>query len=416
MNDHLFRALREKSFFLLWLGQICTQISVNLFNFLLLLIVFSLTNSNTAVSGVVLAYTIPAIVFGIFAGVYVDRWPKKKVLYASNFIRAGLVIVLSLFHESIAMIYLLSFFISIATQFFIPAETPMIPLTVSKKNLYSANALFGMGLYGSILVAYILSGPLLLHTGSVNTILFVALLLIIGAVFIYLIPVTHKDPSSKMRHEDMVSEIISALLFVLRNKIVRNSIFLLSLSQILILVVSVLAPGYASQVLGIQIEDFPLLFVVPAALGVVVGGALLINVFPNVSKSKVATVGLILTGIALLILPNGQAIIGSQLANHLRILPHILTLNTSYMVMGIAFILGFANALVFVPSNTRLQEHTSDTMRGKLYGMMNTIIGIFSLLPVLLAGSLSDILGVGRVIGGIGIAVLSLGILKIFTD
>ena len=135
MNDHLFRALREKSFFLLWLGQICTQISVNLFNFLLLLIVFSLTSSNTAVSGVVLAYTIPAIIFGIFAGVYVDRWPKKTVLYASNFIRAGLVVALSLFHESIAMIYLLSFFISIATQFFIPAETPMVPLTVSKKNI-----------------------------------------------------------------------------------------------------------------------------------------------------------------------------------------------------------------------------------------------------------------------------------------
>src|SRR6476619_1144918 len=106
MNDHIFRALREKPFLLLWLGQICTQISVNLFNFLLLLIVFSLTKSNTAVSGVVLAYTIPAIVFGVFSGVYVDRWRKKNVLYAANFIRSILIFILAFFYQNIIVIYL----------------------------------------------------------------------------------------------------------------------------------------------------------------------------------------------------------------------------------------------------------------------------------------------------------------------
>jgi MFS family permease len=421
MNDHIFRALREKPFLLLWLGQIFTQISVNLFNFLLLLIVFSLTKSNTAVSGVVLAYTIPAIIFGVFAGVYVDRWPKKKVLYASNFVRAGLLLLLAYFDNSLFMIYAISFFISIATQFFIPAEAPMIPLTISKHYLYSANALFGMGLYGSILVAYILSGPLLLHLGPTNTILFVSLLLLIGAIFIFLIPLSGRDTHALKSQEaksrpNMKREILHAFAFMTQNKIVRDSVILLSLSQILILVISVLAPGYASTVLGIQIEDFPLLFVVPAALGVVFGGILLINVFPKISKSKIATVGLLLTGLTLLILPNGQAIIGSQLAQHLRILPYILTLNTSYVIMSIAFIMGFANALIFVPSNTTLQEHTADNMRGKIYGTMNTLIGIFSLLPVLVAGGLSDIIGVGKVIGGIGAAVLLLGIFKVFTD
>lgn len=420
MNDHIFRALREKPFLLLWLGQICTQISVNLFNFLLLLIVFSLTKSNTAVSGVVLSYTIPAIVFGVFAGVYVDRWPKKKVLYAANFIRALLLFILAFFHNNIVMIYVISFFISIATQFFIPAETPMIPLTVSKKYLYSANALFGMGLYGSILVAYILSGPLLLHLGSFQTILSVSLLLLTGAFFIYFIPLSKKDQSSlhekKPTQRMMLSEIRHALSVMTGEKDIRNSVFLLSLSQILILVISVLAPGYASQVLGIQIEDFPLLFVVPAAVGVVVGSVLLINFFPKVPKTRIATIGLVLSGVALFILPNGHAIIGSQLAKHLRIIPHILTLNISYMVMAIAFILGFANSLIFVPSNTIVQEKTSDDLRGKIYGTMNTIIGLFSLLPVIIAGSLSDIIGVGTVITWIGIAVLILGVGKIFTD
>lgn len=420
MNNHVFQALFEKPYLYLWLGQIFTQISINLFNFLLLLLVFSLTTSNIAVSGVVLSYTIPAIVFGVIAGVYVDRWPKRRVLYAANFIRAGLLLVLLIIPDNLIVIYLISFFVSIATQFFIPAETPMIPLTVTKKQLYSANALFGMGIYGSILIAYIISGPILLHWGAQLTILFVSLLLVIGAIFIFLIPFSKEDKKALKRkvviEHNMIHEIKNTLTVISQKKVVRNAFVMLALSQVVILVISVLAPGYASQVLGIRIEDFPLLFVVPAALGVVTGAVLLINFFPKVSKTQVATAGLLLSGLALFILPNGQAIIGSQLAKDLRIIPYIFTVNISYLVMIIAFILGFANALVFVPSNTILQEKTADDLRGKIYGMMNTLIGAFSLLPVLIAGSLSDIVGVGKVISGLGLVILVIGISRMFTE
>lgn len=421
MTNHVFRALFEKPYLFLWLGQIFTQIAINLFNFFILLIVFSLTKSNAAVSGAVLSFTIPAIIFGVIAGVYVDRWPKKTVLYAANFIRAFLIIVLSLTQPNIITIYVIAFLVSIATQFFIPAETPMIPLTVPKRHLYSANALFGMGLYGSILAAYIISGPLLLHTGVQVTALFISIMLLIGALFIYIIPLSVRDKDAlkkaivAKKPLDMLSEVRRTLATISQKKSVRNAFIMLSLSQVLIIVISVLAPGYASQVLGIRVEDFPLLFVVPAAVGVVTGAVLLIHFFPKVSKTKVATAGLLLSGLALFIMPNGHAIIGSQLAKHLRILPYILTVNTSYLIITIAFFLGFANSLVFVPSNTTLQEKTTDDLRGKIYGMMNTLIGVFSLLPVLVAGSLSDIFGVGTVITGIGIAILLVGISRIFS-
>ena len=197
MKTHFFGALGEKSFLLLWLGQIFTQIAVNLFNFLLLLVVYSLTTSSTAVAGVVLSYTVPAILFGVVAGAYVDRWQKKNVLYATNIIRAILLFILALLPANLVTIYVISFLVSIATQFFIPAETPMIPLTVKKRNLYSANALFGMGLYGSILIAYIFSGPILRHLGEQWTLIFLSLLLLIGSVLIYFISVPKFKTSKK---------------------------------------------------------------------------------------------------------------------------------------------------------------------------------------------------------------------------
>src|SRR3954464_7870365 len=112
MNTKVLRPLSEKPFLFLWIGEVFTQISVNLFNFFLILLVFNLTHSNTAVSGVVLSFTIPAILFGSLAGAYVDHWDKKKVLMISNFLRAVLLIVLVFNLHNLAMIYFISFLFS----------------------------------------------------------------------------------------------------------------------------------------------------------------------------------------------------------------------------------------------------------------------------------------------------------------
>ena len=94
MNNNILRALSDKSFLYLWIGEVFTVLSTNIFNFFLILIVYDQTHSNTAVSGVVLSFTIPAIFFGSLAGGYVDRWNKKKVILVSNIARAILLILL----------------------------------------------------------------------------------------------------------------------------------------------------------------------------------------------------------------------------------------------------------------------------------------------------------------------------------
>ena len=106
MKNNTFSALSEKPFLYLWIGEIFTQIPTHLFNFFLIILVFNITHSNTAVSGVVLSFTIPAIFFGSIAGVYVDRWGKKKVLIMSNIIRAVLMIILIFFIKNLFVIYL----------------------------------------------------------------------------------------------------------------------------------------------------------------------------------------------------------------------------------------------------------------------------------------------------------------------
>lgn len=418
MNANILRVFSERSFLYLWIGEVFTQVATNLFNFFLIFTVYQLTHSNTAVSGIVLSFTIPAIFFGSVAGVYVDRWNKKYVLIITNGIRALLLLILAFTINNVFMIYLISLLVSILVQFFIPAESPMIPLVVRKEYLLHANALFGLAIFGSILVAYVLSGPILILLQPYMTVVLVAVILLIGALFIWFVHPTYGTISSdKSKHKklDFLSDIKQTLSFVKHTRAISHSLFLLSLSQILILILATIAPGYASQVLGIPVSQFPLIFVTPAALGMVIGAIVLVNVFHNHPQEKMITTGIFLSGIAMLLLPFGSRVASRDIVQDINMyLPHAFSISILHFMVVIAFTLGVANSFVFVPANAKLQDKTSDEIRGKIYGFLNTFIGVLSLLPIILVGGLSDLIGVGAVITGIGISLLIIGFVNIY--
>jgi len=408
MNNRITSALRVRPFLFLWLSEVFSQIAMNMMNFILILVAFSLTNSNTAVSGTVLSFTIPAIIFGLVAGAYVDLWDKKYVLVMTNAIRAFLIIILAFLHNNLLIIYVITFFISIATQFFIPAETPIIPLVVKKELLYSANSLFGIALYGSILLAYALSGPLLIFLGETNALIVLAVLYICAAFFAEMIrePKLAAQKSFQNQAISITKEIKSAVSVIFKIKEVYHSFILLILTQMLILIISVVGPGYAKHILGIGIDEFPLLFVTPAAIGMVIGAILLTNILHDYPKQKSATIGLFLAAISVLLLPYGSKVASRAFVHTLNTyLPHILTINILHFMVFLAFVLGFSLSLIFVPSNTILQEHTSDEVRGKIWGGLNATASLFSLLPIIIVGSLADIFGVGSVLTVVGFSI-----------
>ena len=419
MKYNILHAFRITPFSYLWFSEIFTQIAVNIFNFFLIFVVYSLTKSNTAVSLAVLSFTLPAVFIGVIAGVYVDRWNKKTVLIVTNLLRALLLILLIPFSANLYALYIFSILFTVVTQFFIPAETPVIPVIVRKKFLYGANALFGLGIFASILVAYVLSGPMLLILGKTNTLLLLALMLGVSSFFVSLIRLPKSYEKKIIQRTKSVKlavkeEIISSIRIMNETREIRRSLIYLAIAQVLILIVAVLAPGYASNILGIAIEEFPLRFIAPAAFGVLVGAVILIHFLSHVKKEKIITLGILLSGVSMLILPFGSEIATRNIIQFFnQLLPGVFDITALHIVMSIAFLLGFANALVFVPANTILQENTTDELRGKVYGVLNTVVGIFSLLPIILVGSLSDLVGVTAVIVGLGVFLLIFGAAKV---
>ncbi|HSD98863.1 MAG TPA: MFS transporter [Patescibacteria group bacterium] len=418
MKNHLFSALRVRPFLFLWLAELLSQIASNMTNFILLLVVFSLTNSNTAVSGIMIAFLLPAILFGIFAGVFVDHQDKKHVLTGTNIARALILLLLAFSQNSLFFVYLLTFAVATATQFFIPAETPMIPLLVDKKLLLSANALFGIAFYGSLLVAYALSGPLLIFFGQSNVFLALCIMFLIASIFSSLIKRSSdvKVQSRLPKNITVGGEIKIALHTIFASRKISHSFLLLSLSQILVLVIAVIGPGFATHILQIPVSSFPLLFVMPAAIGMGVGAFILTNYFHSISKDKIINIGLFTTAIAIFLLPFGGQIISRPFVNTFNTqMPEILQLTKLNFMAILAFFSGLANAFMFVPANTLIQEETNDEMRGKIYGALNSLISLLSLLPIVIVGSLADVFGVATVLLVLGICVGIIGIIRLVT-
>lgn len=401
MKQHgLFPVLATKPFLLLWLAEIFSQVAFYMLNFLVVFVVFELTNSSTAVSGIVLTFTIPAMLFGILAGAYVDRWDKKAVLLTTTLLRAVLSVLLALSYRNVALVYMFTFLLSLVTQFFIPAEIPMIPLLVRREHLLSANALFGMGVQGSILVAFALSGPFLILFRKTYIFLILALFFLAASALVYFIRV----PRRRTYEEETTStnlyikdELMKTFAVISNTKAIYRSLFLLGFSQILLLIIAVIGPSFANEILKLDAEGFLLLFVTPAALGMVVGAVAIGNFLFSASRSILITTGLFTAGGTMALLP-----FASQ--------------EVFVLLPILAIILGFANALIFVPANTIVQENTSDALRGKVYGALNALSGLASLLPVILTGSLSDIFGVSKVIVGIGVAILAVAVVYVFSQ
>src|SRR3989344_6247555 len=132
---NLPRVLYNKEFLKLWIAQIASQFALNILNFVLLIKVYEATTSNTPVSLLLLAFGVPGLLLGYLAGSYVDSVDTKSVLIITNIIRALVILLLFFLPASLAGYYIVALIISLASQFFIPAEGSLLPKLVPENQL-----------------------------------------------------------------------------------------------------------------------------------------------------------------------------------------------------------------------------------------------------------------------------------------
>src|SRR5712691_2982165 len=157
--------LKNRSFVLLWLAQLLSQIGFNAANYGVIAIVTAVSHSTVLVGVAIVSFTLPAVPFSLLAGVYVDYLDKRLVLWVSNILRAaatGLIVFALLWNpRTVIALFFLTFVISLVTQFLTPAEASAIPLLVGKNDLAPALSLFSITLTIAQVLGFLVLGGLI---------------------------------------------------------------------------------------------------------------------------------------------------------------------------------------------------------------------------------------------------------------
>ncbi|MDE2009303.1 MAG: MFS transporter [Candidatus Omnitrophica bacterium] len=136
---------KSRDFSRFWFAQLITQFGDRVFQMALVGLITALyPGSVMAMSIVFLFALIPAFIIGPIAGVYIDRWDRRTVLFCSYFIQGVLVFVAAFYLIRLAVIwpmYAVVFVISSLGRFYIPAKLSFIPEIVHEDDLHIANSL-----------------------------------------------------------------------------------------------------------------------------------------------------------------------------------------------------------------------------------------------------------------------------------
>ncbi|MEV6413378.1 MFS transporter [Kribbella sp. NPDC051718] len=105
--------------------------------------VYALTGSTLASGGLLLASFLPLVLLGSLAGVFVDRWDRRRTMVITNLLHALVLLPLLLVRDgdTLWVIYLVILAQSCLQQFFRPAEQSLIPALVDAPQLVTANSL-----------------------------------------------------------------------------------------------------------------------------------------------------------------------------------------------------------------------------------------------------------------------------------
>ncbi|NCO76057.1 MAG: MFS transporter [Cyanobacteria bacterium] len=406
--------LQNTSFLILWLGQVFSQLADKIYLVLIIAIISSnFQASGESISGwvslVMIAFTIPAVLFGSLAGVYVDRWSKKVVLVVSNLLRGILVLMIPFclsinniekgfftLPRAFWLLLLITFLVSTLTQFFAPAEQATIPLIVKKKDLLAANSVYTTTMMAMLIIGFAIGDPLLVLVGKWGKIvsfnygqeLLVGVSYGLAGLILIILNTQEKNRQKQTKENHPFEDIKEGLRYLNENHRVRNALFQLVILFSIFAALAVLAVRLAETIPGMEASQFGYLLAA-TGLGIAIGATIVTHQGKITAHAKLSFWGSM--GMA-------GALSGLSVAT-----------NNLILALTMTIILGIFAAFVGVPMQTTIQAETPPQMRGKVFGLQNNAVNIALSLPLALAG-------VAETYFGLRIVLIILALLAVFAS
>jgi MFS family permease len=377
--------LRRRDFALLWFAGLVSLTGDWMLVVALPVTVYQLTGSALATGGVLIANKLSALMLGSVAGVFVDRWDRKRTMVVANLIRGPTLLLLLAVDsaERVWIVYVVAAATSAVGQFFRPAENALLPRLVDEDLLVPANALNALNDNLSRLAGPALGGVAAAWFGLSGVVAADAASYVVAAGMIAAIGASTRPERTSPLDATSVTGTVAAVwgewlagLRPIRDHPVLRTVFgvfaIASLGEGVMMTAFWI---YIDQALGGGTREAGWLLSAQAAGGLV--GAVLIGSWPR-TRSPVSLLGWGAIGVGLIDL---------MVFNYPAVVPGIwlgLVLMAVGGVPATAFGTGYTAAL---------QPATEDAFRGRVFGALGATSALFMISGAAIAGLATERLG-----------------------
>jgi MFS family permease len=357
-HTEYFQTLSWPNFRRIWLANLVSFTGDILYDLAIVWFVAEEMQSALAVGSVIVASSLPILIFGLFGGAVADRVNRRKLMMVTDYLRAACVLLLPiLFHFnilSLPLIILISFLRSVISQFFWPAQQAMIPSTVPENSLGSANSLNHTSSMIIAVAAPAIAGILIAGVGPVAAFYVDAGTFILSAMILFGIKIDVSSQTQSYRQVTpsvLLSDIVEGIKYIFYAPTLR---VLAILSLIGIFGFGPYRPItvlYFQESVGMDSTQYGLTLSI-AFLGMTLASAVAGAWIKKFNSTKIFTLGFVVMGITTIVIG-----LSPQIS----------------IIYAFSAFRAFGNGLIVIANVTLIQSQAKREQLGRVFSNMGVI-------------------------------------------
>lgn len=376
--------LFNKDFFILWQGQFVSQLGDQAFAIAMMFWIKHQTGSASLMGMIMMFSMLPAVILGPIAGTLADHYSRKKIIVNSDLLRGVPVLLLAgiifMFPASvdlgIAMLFVVTIFVGIINSIFNPAILASIPDIVPEEKVAAANSLSQGTRQVSLFIGQALGGFLFVLLGAPVLFLMDGISFIFSGFTEMFMKIPQKIPEKAANFKEQMKKFkedtVSGLKFSWNHRGLRALMFNAGFLNFFVMPVIVLLPFYVEDYLGATPDWYGYIlgaFGFGSIIGFGIAGVVKI---PQSKKSALVLGALILNSAGLAIFA---------------------FLNSPVQAMALMVFNGMLNGFFNINLITVLQLAIPSDIRGRIFGVLMTLIHGLMPISMGLAGVVFDLVG-----------------------
>lgn len=374
LGGRLWEPLRSADYRQLWSAQLVSVVGDKVDQIALGILVYAKTGSELQM-GIMLAISmLPAALFGMIAGAYVDRWDRRRTMIAADVLRAVCVGAVPFVAEwSLYAVYALGFTAATIALFFEPAKSSLIPDLVGEDDLMAANSLDNATSSIAELAGLLFGGVLVAWLGYRVAFLLDAGTFLLSAIFV--LSISHRGTREEkaggmVAWRPVVREASDGLRYVWNHPVLRDllgvySFAIIGVAASTTFIFALALDRFQAGALGLTALDGAI------TIGLLAGSVAVGRSDPSAPARKLLA-GLFAFG---------------ALVSLTAITPSVA------LTAVVFFCAGVANMFFYVPMATILQSDSEPAMRGRVFAAKQSISRVLSVVGFIGAGALAETVG-----------------------